>query len=784
MQCSPIVFFAFKNVAPPLKIAFEKLNRSNPLTKIGPTESTRVTKRLSPIFALACFVFVLGFPTERTHAQTTFNWVAGAAYWNDQTAWSPIGVPTAADTASFAGSGGSIFWNQSVGFQSIAEMEFTSGNYSFQNLSAIPFSLTIGGSGSAMNLTNGSSASVKNIHFDVNNGSMTVANGSQFELQSGANSKLTVSDDLFNSGTVTFGSQSVVNIGQSNFVGYNAHGVQNIQGATVTNDAGYVAYGAAATGSVSVSGAGSIWQNRSSLEIGSHSTSNGQVDVENGAKLSVGDFVPSSGSSHVMVAGNGTPELSIQGGTLNNDGNATVGLTSSYSGSASIVGPNSNWHNDGYLTVGTSGAGNVMIANGGHLSASQVFLGQLSSGNGSVAVMDSGSHFEIASNLHVGQSGLGELTISDNGLVTVAGSTNIGDNGSVSLNGGRFEFGTMSLSHFNAVTGTSGSMKGTVNHSSYTNAASLQSFMGSQFDFSDVTLANDGTLFGNASLEGSVVNKSGGELETLTGERLRFSGNGTNAGEFNNFGGQLRFEGEVYNAVNAVINGRGQFIANGGWTNEGVMAFSGGTTDVVGDVDNTGNGQIVTSGNSTTTFYDDVVHNGLEIRTGEGSNTVFFGSVSGAGNYTGTGTVFFEGDLRPGNSPDVVSFEGNVTIGSTASTLLEIAGQQLGDFDRLEIAGDLDLSGELQVWLSGGFELTPNQQFEVFDIAGMRQGMFANFDEGDLVGTFGGQELFITYSAGDGNDIALFTAIPEPSALAAVLGMSLAIFVRRRKHKS
>ena len=58
-----------------------------------------------------------------------------------------------------------------------------------------------------------------------------------------------------------------------------------------------------------------------------------------------------------------------------------------------------------------------------------------------------------------------------------------------------------------------------------------------------------------------------------------------------------------------------------------------------GKVTNTGTGSILTVGGGTTTFHDDVVHNGAEIRTSSGARTVFLGAQSGAGNFTGTGTI-------------------------------------------------------------------------------------------------------------------------------------------------
>lgn len=53
---------------------------------------------------------------------------------------------------------------------------------------------------------------------------------------------------------------------------------------------------------------------------------------------------------------------------------------------------------------------------------------------------------------------------------------------------------------------------------------------------------------------------------------MRFAGSATNAGEINNFGGLYRFDGGVTNESSGFVSGRGQFIADGGWTNNGVKA--------------------------------------------------------------------------------------------------------------------------------------------------------------------------------------------------------------------
>ena len=216
------------------------------------------------------------------------------------------------------------------------------------------------------------------------------------------------------------------------------------------------------------------------------------------------------------------------------------------------------------------------------------------------------------------------------------------------------------------------------------------------------------------------------------------------------------------------------------------MAFTG-TANVLGDVEMLAGGQMVTSGFATTTLFDDVVFsndtsNPAEIRTSEGSVTVILGGISGNMNFTGTGSVFAEGDLRPGNSPGQGVFEGDLILGNSALTFIELAGTDIGQFDLFSIDGDFNIDGSLNVDLLDGFSLGFGQEFLFADVDGSMTGMFSGLGEGATVGNFGGQDLFITYNGFGGNrGVGLFTAVPEPSSAMLLLTLGAAISLRRRR---
>ena len=98
--------------------------------------------------------------------------------------------------------------------------------------------------------------------------------------------------------------------------------------------------------------------------------------------------------------------------------------------------------------------------------------------------------------------------------------------------------------------------------------------------------------------------------------------------------------------------------------------------------------------------------------------------------------------------------------------------------------GNFTLDGSLDVSLYGGFTLADAQQFLIVDIDGIQTGMFDDLGEGGLVGNFGGTDLFITYGAGDGNDVVLFTSVPAPGTVGLMGLLMMGLLVKRRRRQA
>ena len=297
-------------------------------------------------------------------------------------------------------------------------------------------------------------------------------------------------------------------------------------------------------------------------------------------------------------------------------------------------------------------------------------------------------------------SGVAVLELQATGTLTVNGQTTIGS-------GGRL-----------AGAGTLNAAGGIANSGEIDLGAGALQLTGG-------TLTNDGVLRGGGDVGNRLVNSSGGEVRAGAGQRIRLTGtNNSNAGMIEAMGGEVEFTGDLTNvASTGMIAGRDATLRfGGGLTNAGAMALSFGTSDVFGDISNTATGTIVVSGGGNATFYDDLANSGA-VSVSLNSSATFFGALTGNG-VDGLGDKYIEGDLRPGFSPDRMTFGGDVYFGPSAWLEIELAGAADGEFDVLDVAGQLTPGGTLQVVLIQGFVPDAGDSFDILDWGTLSAGQF------------------------------------------------------------
>ncbi|MEQ1904803.1 MAG: choice-of-anchor tandem repeat NxxGxxAF-containing protein, partial [Pirellulaceae bacterium] len=298
------------------------------------------------------------------------------------------------------------------------------------------------------------------------------------------------------------------------------------------------------------------------------------------------------------------------------------------------------------------------------------------------------------------------------------------------------------------------------------------------------TIFNNGTIRGNGRIRGDIQNNAAGRIRSLSGSELWLAnGTLTNGGLIEVQKAELRVDGSVVNqASTGLISVRSGSLIVNSLANSGSMAMTFGASTIQGDINNTGTIQV--SGGAHATFFDDITQNGVMQISSVGnskSTAVILGAFSGSGGFVGGGDLFALGDLRPGNSPDSVLYGGNVFLGNSTDTFIELGGLSTGQFDQMLVLGDLNLNGDLLVSLIDGHSLAANQFYLIGDIGGSLSGQFNGLGEGSLVGNFGGVDLFISYAGGSGNDIMLFTAVPEPGCLLLLGGTLLGLVCQRRR---
>jgi hypothetical protein len=199
------------------------------------------------------------------------------------------------------------------------------------------------------------------------------------------------------------------------------------------------------------------------------------------------------------------------------------------------------------------------------------------------------------------------------------------------------------------------------------------------------------------------------------------------------------------------------------------LSFS--TSTVFGNIVNNPTGLVSLAGNSTANFFGDVSNNG-QLYVGSGSHAVFGGHTSGSGSFPGSGTVEFSDGFSPGSSPAEVSFGGDVVLGPSSATLMELSGTEPGEYDRLLVAGVLDVAGGLEIELLDDFIPTLDDAFQIFEVT-------------ELLGTFSSVLLpelsgNLSWDHSDLYSRGTLSVIPEPATLTLLAIGTLLARGRRR----
>ena len=270
---------------------------------------------------------------------------------------------------------------------------------------------------------------------------------------------------------------------------------------------------------------------------------------------------------------------------------------------------------------------------------------------------------------------------------------------------------------------------------------------------------NNGTVFNGGTLTnyGTLSNNTGGTLKNYTG-------------------GTLNNNGEIY------INGASTLANYGTLNNDDTLNnHTGGTLANYGTLSNN-------TGGTLKNYTGGTLNNNGTIDTISGS-FINDGVITGTGYINGN--VSGNGQIAPGNSSGVLTIDGNLTH-YDGGHQIELGGdfngggdKSLTEFDWLDVTGNVELAGVLDVYLINSFQLLAGMSFEILNVGGALTGEYDGLPNGALVGTFSGTDLIINYAGGDGNDVTLYSpadgpAVPEPAALLLVL-FGLALLPRRRR---
>ena len=506
------------------------------------------------------------------------------------------------------------------------------------------------------------------------------------------------------------------------------------------------------------------------------STTNG-FSVSNGATLRFGGADFSLGAT-ADVTGAGTVEFSA----------GTVTLAGSLSGSAIHVnGGTASFGGTANATTANLSSGTLTGA--GTVSATTFnWSGGTLSGSGALSV--SGTNSTLTT---TGAKGL-DRTLNNTGTITFTGTSGAGghiefgvgnstpgiinNSGTFNLSSGAsFQTANANAAHAINNSGTwnvsGGGTNNTINSGITFNNSGAVSVTGSS---TFVTLGG-GTQTGSFSV-------AGGSDMWLIGSNLNSGSSVTGAGKVT-LGGTTINTGSTYNTTGETHLRGGSTIFNTSATTETLTGGSDQTQPTVSGATTT----LKVNGAFTNNTQYTILQGGAMIETTafnlNGGELKGNGSINGNVTTSGTSSV-----IAPGASPGALTINGNLTLSSGNTLMMEIDGMTQGTlYDYLDVNGIASLAGILELDLDNlfGNTLVGTETFTLLTANSAIQGSFSNVASGSRL-TVGNQGSFaIHYGAGSAfgssNVVASdFIVVPEPSrAFLLMLGLLGSTLRRKRK---
>ena len=328
---------------------------------------------------------------------------------------------------------------------------------------------------------------------------------------------------------------------------------------------------------------------------------------------------------------------------------------------------------------------------------------------------------------------------------------------------------------------------------------------------------DNGNALGSTAAGTTVANGAQLYLNGVTvgNESLTISGTGLSDNTTSFFAGAIRSANGTSNTLQGKVN----LAAD-------ARIFTGTSTSLTvdvasGDAINLGAFNLNIDGAGTHTVNDAIVGTGGLVKTGSGITTL-----SGTNTYTGTTTVSagtlavngslaggmtvasiatlqgsgtisgattVSGNLKPGNSPGLLTFANSLTLDSTAVTTMEITGTNSSGtrgvtYDAVDVASALTYGGTLALNFDTLFTQTGNYTFNLFDsgstsgsfgsvsLAGVYSGSFTNNS-----GIWGLTQGDNTWSFKQSDGVLSFTVVPEPNVAMVAGSLVLMAMLRRRR---